>query len=313
MNLEMNRFFFKLLLFLFPITIGLVCIEIFYRTVPNNYTSKSNYLKTHSSQIEVLFFGDSHCMYGLNPDYFALHAFNLGNVSQTIYFDKLLFDKYVDLPNLKKVIFCIEYTNLSQMDNSQDDVYRKYYYQSYMDVEVSIISKFDIGRYSLVFAQSYERTKHLLKRYLKTGNLVDCNANGWGNNYKKRDRTSPNTIAKSRAAIQEDGLMNFKVNTERLQQIINICKQKNIQILIVSMPQTRLFESYLNPKKLKKIIETCTGLQNKNNQNVHYLNLFHDKRFENADFYDADHLNDYGAMKCSKIVNLYLNQIHVKK
>ena len=39
---------------------------------------------------------------------------------------------------------------------------------------------------------------------------------------------------------------------------------------------------------------------------VSYLNLFMDSRFEDSDFYDADHLNFKGAIKCSKIIDEYI-------
>ena len=302
----MNKFYKRLLLFLFPILCCVGGIEYFYRTVPNNYTVKQNYIDTHAKDIEVLLFGDSHCFYGLNPDYFSQHALNLSNVSQTIYFDKLLLEKHIDrLPKLKKVVFCIEYTNLSQADNTGEDDWRKYYYQHYMHLKVPIISKWDVRQYSLTLSQDFNRTMKLIKRYCKTQKLYDCNPNGWGTNYKKEDRIQPSEVAKARAAMQEDGSMDFALNADRLQQMIAECKQRNIEVVIVSMPQTHLFESYLNQSKLQKIIATCTAFQT-NNNNVHYLNLFRDERFVDEDFYDADHLNSDGAVKCSKIVNDYL-------
>ena len=48
------------------------------------------------------------------------------------------------------------------------------------------------------------------------------------------------------------------------------------------------------------------SFQTKNPKDVFYLNLFDDSRFSEEDFYDADHLNDEGALKCSTIVNDYL-------
>jgi hypothetical protein len=299
----------KWMLFLLPIILLYGGVEFFYREVPNNYTQKANSIKKHSNETEVLLFGDSHCFYGLNPSYFSKKTFNLSNVSQTLYFDHLLFEKYVDqLPKLKQVVFCIEYTNLSQEDNTQDDVWRKYYYQQYMNLEVPSISIFDIKQYSLALTQNLDRTVKLLIRYFKTGSIIDCDTNGWGTNYKKKDRIRPEEVAKHRAIVQEDGSVNFDVNSNRMQKMITECEQRNIQVIIVSMPQTKLFESYLNPKKLKKIIATCTGFQRNNKNTVHYINLFHDNRFIDEDFFDADHLNDIGATKCSKIVNDSLNK-----
>lgn len=57
--------------------------------------------------------------------------------------------------------------------------------------------------------------------------------------------------------------------------------------------------------KLQKIFATANLLE-KDNSNVSYLNLFQDSRFVNDDFYDADHLNNEGAKKCSIITNQYI-------
>lgn len=306
----MGKLKVKIIIFLVPIAVLWGITEYFYRTIPNNYSAKNQYLKTHSTDIETLLFGDSHCLYGLNPDYFSKNTFNLSNVSQTIYFDKLLFFKHLDnLPKLKQVVFCIEYTNLSQKDNTDEDIFRKYYYQYFMGLQVPIISNYDLKQFSLALTQSFKKTIDLYGRYIKTGTILDCNPNGWGNNYIKENRISPEAVAINRAASQEDGLMDFKLNIARMDTIIAECNKRKIKVLIVSMPQTKIFTSYLNPKKLKSIFETCNQFQQQNKNTVQYLNLFKDNRFVDTDFYDADHLNNEGAKKCSKIVNSYLNQI----
>ena len=288
----------------------LTVLEVFYRNIPNNYSLKNQEINKNSQKIEVVLFGDSHCLYGLNPSCFSKNTFNLSNVSQTIYFDKLLFNKYVDkLPKLRQVVFCIEYTNLSQIDNSGDDSWRKFYYNRFMYLEVPLISKLDPRNYCLSFTQSFYKSRDLVKRFVKKKTILDCDSLGWGNSYKKAERIPAAQVAQSRAIVQEDGSIDFEVNKNRIDEIIKKCKEKNIQVLIVSMPQTKIFESYLNQNKLEKIKETCAAFQAKNPKEVFYLNLFDDSRFAEEDFYDADHLNNEGAVKCSKIVNDYLTSI----
>ena len=178
-----------------------------------------------------------------------------------------------------------------------------------MHLEIPLISNLDPRNYSLALTQSFCKSRDLVKRYIKKGTIVDCDSLGWGTNYKKEDRIPAIQIAKIRAIVQEDGLMDFKLNKSRINSIIQKCKERNIQVLIVSMPQTKIFESYLNQNKLKAIKQTCLDFQTKNPNTAYYLNLFEDTRFSEEDFYDADHLNDQGAVKCSKIVNNYLTTI----
>ena len=68
--------------------------ELFYRSVPNNYTVKDENVRKAYNSTEVLIFGNSHAFYGLNPEHFSAKAFNISNVSQTLFHDKLLFDKH---------------------------------------------------------------------------------------------------------------------------------------------------------------------------------------------------------------------------
>lgn len=305
----MKKFITKILWLAIPFVLGFVGLEVFYRLVPNNYTVKYQNIQKQAQRIEVLLLGDSHCLYGLNPKYFTRPTFNLSQVSQTLYFDQLLLDRYLDhLPQLRQVVFCIEYTNLSQADNSGDDSWRKFYYQKFMHLQVPIIHWADPRNYFLSCTQNFYKSRDLVKRYIKTRTIVDCDAQGWGINYTKAQRIPPASVARQRALVQEDGSMDFSVNQNRLDAMLQKCRQRNLQVLIVSMPQTLVYEHLLNPVKLEKIKQTCAGFQQKYPQNVRYLNLFDDSRFTEEDFYDADHLNDQGAIKCSQIVNAFLQQ-----
>ena len=305
----MQKSLYRLLLFLVPILIAWGGLEYFYRAVPNNYTVKRDYLQNHADEIEVLLFGSSHYLYGLNPDYFSKHTFNLSNVSQTIYFDHLLFKRYIEsLPRLKKVVFCIEYTNLSQTDNTQDDVFRKYYYNAFMDLPSPIVSAWDPKKYSLALSRSLDASLTQLQKYWDNGTIVSCDTKGWGNDYAKEKRRPPQLTGKQRARAHEDGLMDFRINTAKIRSMIVECQQRGIKVFIVSLPQSKSYSDHLNQKKLKAIFETCRSFETTFSANTHYLNLFNDPRFQDSDFYDADHLNDSGAEKCSKIVNNFINE-----
>ena len=292
-----------------PILIAWGGLEYFYRAVPNNYTVKRDYLQQHAADIEVLLLGSSHCMYGLNPQYFTQPTFNLSNISQTIYFDHLLFKKYIDsLPHLKKVVLCIEYTNLSQTENTEDDVFRKYYYNTFMDLPSSILSDWDPKKYSLALSRGLDASIKQLLKYYYNGTIVNCDTKGWGNDYPKEKSMRPQLTGKLRAEAHEDGLMDFRVNIAKIRSMIVECQQRGIQVFIVSLPQSKTYSEHLNQKKLQAIFETCRSLETLFAANTQYLNLFTDHRFMEGDFYDADHLNDSGAEKCSKIVNDFINE-----
>jgi hypothetical protein len=302
----MKKTAFKLFLFLLPIVLVWGSVEWFYRTAPNNYTVKYDYMESHAVEVQTLLFGSSHCFYALDPKYFSGNTFNLANISQSIYFDALLFDRYFErMPKLKKVVFCVEYSNLSHKENAREDAFRKYYYENYMHLDVPIVSCLDPKKYSLAFTRSLEQTWESYQRYDYFGTIVDCNPNGWGNNYPKVYRYGPAYNVKERLQAHEDGSTDFSANVQRLQHMIDECRKRNVQVVIVSLPQSRLYTLGLNRKKLDLIYTACAQLASQN-ENVRYLNLFEDSRFSDDDFFDADHLNDVGAVKCSRIVNVFL-------
>ena len=306
----MKKIIYKTLFFLTPIVLLLLGVELFYQIVPNNYTSKSQHIQKKYDDTKILILGNSHAFYGLNPKYFDKSTFNLSNISQTLYFDELLFEKHIDkLKKLEYVILNIEYTSLSQLDNTQEDVWRKYYYKRYMDLDVPIVSVFDPKCYFLSLNKNFESNFKLIKRYFSEGTIIDCDEYGFGVNYTKELKKSNfDSITPIIIKRHEDNSLNFANNINRIQAIINICKSKGIKVVLVTMPVIKGYAQGVNQVKLNKIFKTCLSFE-KNNENVHYLNLFNDFRFTNEDFYDPDHLHSEGAKKCSMIMNEFLINI----
>jgi hypothetical protein len=305
----MKKLVRKITFFVLPILIVLGIIEVFYRVVPNNYIVKNRNVIKNYETAEVLILGNSHTFYGLNPAYFDKPTFNLSNISQTLYFDKLLFDKHIDkFKKLKYVILNVEYFSLGVLNNSSESDWRKYYYEMYMDLDVPIIEKTDINRYLLSSPRGFNANIKLMQRYFADGTIIDCNDSGFGINYTKEKIKIKDIYEDALVRVKghENNNMNFSENNMILQKMIDKCNSLGIKVIIVTMPVSKPYAKGVNQKKLGKIVETCLSLENKN-ANVHYINLFNDSRFTNEDFYDADHLHTDGARKCSKIINSFIN------
>lgn len=303
----MIKFSKKIFIFLFPIILIFIGFELFYRLVPNDYSYKFDTIQTKFENTKVLVFGNSHTFYGLNPQYFDKPTYNISHVSQTLYFDKILFDNYIDkFKKIEWVILHIEYTSLSEIVNTDENNWRKYYYQYYMNLNVPSIKPYNLQQYFLSATRTFNGNINLIKRYYNDGTIVDCDQNGFGINYTKKTKQIINlNDALNRVKSIEDNLMDFSENISRIEAIIKKCKSKNIKILLLRMPVTNYFSKNVNLSKLQKINETCIKITNQN-PNVIYLNLFKDTRFTNDDFYDSDHLHSDGAIKSSKIVNAFL-------
>ncbi|MGE4347973.1 MAG: hypothetical protein AB7D46_11260 [Flavobacteriaceae bacterium] len=305
----MKVFFRKISFFLVVIFVIWFLMECFYRFVPNNYTEKHKNVQKHYNNFEVLIFGNSHAFYGLNPKHFDKTTFNIANISQSIYFDKLLFDRHIDnFKNLKYVILNVEYTSLSQQDNTQEDVWRKYFYHAQMDLDVSIIPFYDIRQYSLALSRSFKNSVNTVNQYLKNGTIAECDQSGWGNIYTYQNRRQNlDELAVRVTEKHEDNSMDFKINTQRIKSIIKKCKEKNINVILVTMPVHKSYSEKVNPKKANAIFAVAQNLA-RENPNAFYINLFYNKNFSDEDFYDPDHLNDRGAKKCSILLNEFIEQ-----
>ena len=122
----MQKVICKLFFFALPFLVFFLDIEVFYRTVPNNYSFKHNAVQQKYDTAEVLILGGSHTFYGFNRTYFDKPAFNLANLSQSLYFAALLLDKHLHhFQKLKYVMLNVEYYSLSQADTSAENNSRK--------------------------------------------------------------------------------------------------------------------------------------------------------------------------------------------
>lgn len=301
----MKQFLKKIRFFVAILIVVWAATELFYRLVPNNYTVKNNSIEQNYSQCETLIFGNSHAFYGLNPAEFDDKAFNLANVSQTLFFDRLLFFKHADkMPKLKNIIITVEYSSLSQRDDHPELEWRKYFYESQMGLHTGSISPFDIKKYSMALVPRFSITLEAFKQYTQQGTLAECGPNGWAPKIGVNNQYNNPEMGKNIVQKHEEGAVAFDVNLKRLNDIIQACKAKNIKVFIVTMPVTSHYANAVTITKLNNIIQHCKAFTN--SKDIFYLNLFKDERFNNTDFYDTDHLNTKGAAKCSKIVSDFI-------
>lgn len=292
-----------ILLFLVPVILVFAAAEIFYRTVDNNYTLKNEQIYEQADTIETLVMGDSQSFFGINPSYFEDQTFSFANISQSVYFDEILINKHLDsLSNLKTVILPLGVNSLSQKVNTFDEVWRKYFYKAQMHVEVPIISDYDLKNYSLTLTKRFKQTVRTVKKRVLEGTLVGCELNGWANYYRTEESLDLEKTAKYIIGVHSDDNFDFEENLQRLRSIIETCEKRNIKTKIVFMPVSNIYANGINNVKVKAMDDLFINLK-KDYKNVDYLNIYNEGSFSDGDFYDANHLNTKGAIKCSKIIN----------
>jgi len=273
-------------------------LELFYRWVPNNYTYKHQRLPQIKESVKVLISGNSHALYGLDPEYFELPTYNLAQVSQTLYFEELLLQKHLpEFEKLQYLILNVSYFTLSQQDFTAEDVFRRYYYHAFMDITDAEMTPWDPKRYSLALTREWKHTWRFMKQVVKKGTLVNCNPNGFGNDYIGQNINLTEEAIQQLGIRHEDGLLDFSKNLERLKNISDLCKSQNIQLVLVSLPVSASYYQQMNIQKWQLIHERLVAFAS--TSGTVYFNLLQFDGVDEEDFYDPDHLNQQGAKKIS--------------
>jgi hypothetical protein len=149
----------------------------------------------------------------------------------------------------------------------------------------------------------------ILKKQLSGKSLVNCSSSGWANNYKGTDKVKIQSNAKSAAERHDSFNHGIETNLERLVEIGKLCEQRNIALVVVTLPVSKDYRLAMDNKKwikTKIMLESFASAS----ENVHYMDWLDRKDFSLEDFHDPDHLNHVGAKKVSKLLDNYLMLKH---
>ena len=299
-----KKFLFKFIRFVTPMVLLILFIEQQYRSIPNDYTYKSEYLQNQGGQIEVLALGGSHNYRGIDPDLFDKKGFNAAMVSQSINIDYFILKKYKDqLTNLQYVIIPISYPTLTTTMEESRESWRKYRYIHYMGYdELTLKDMFSINRYLAISQETgISIIKNLYRYWFHGRNFRDCQPNGWG---KSGSYTPQNLeyLAKEAAQRHEDHSFDMSENMKYLNGLIRLSREGNYKLLLITTPATKYYTESLNDKKWSMIMHTCDSIA-KNHAHVKYFNLLYDSTFTDSLFLDGDHLNSEGAQLLTRKLN----------
>jgi len=303
----MKKFLKQACVFLMPLIILGVIFEVTLRQIPNDYEFKYSQIDLEKEFIKTLILGSSHSMYGFNPEFFKEKAYNLGHVSQTIDLDYYLLEKYIKvLPKLETVIVRLSYTTMHEQIKTGPESWRLKDYNLYYNLNVSTNLKYKSEGLSVKLKNNLSRLKDY---YLDQDKMIEVETSGWA--FFKEERTinsikqSGSIIAK-RHTIKDDALVDE--NIEFLDEIIKLCKNEGVKVLLVTLPAHKSYIDNLDKHQLDIVVSAGERMKQKYN-NCSYLNLLEDDNFNGEDFYDADHLNRKGAKKLSVLVDRFISAL----
>ncbi len=295
----------KVLLFLLPVMVVFVLLEIALRAMPNDYKVKSAYLEEHAEEIEVLILGSSHAYYGIDPEYFSDPCFNAAFYSQTLRYDLEIVKKYQSrFEHLNTIILPISYFSLFSQLETGNAPYMVKKYNLYMGMDVSPALK---DHMELLGIQLRKNLRKLGDYYLRGEDPITCTELGWGTTHNSIDnqdleKTGASASLRHTLLIENAAGEQEKENLESLRQLTGICHEKGIHLLLVTLPAYETYAQRLKSEHLDYMQEALNTLID-GNANLLYLDLLNDPAFAREDFYDADHMNEKGTQKLSLILN----------
>ncbi len=90
--------------------------------------------------------------------------------------------------------------------------------------------------------------------------------------------------------------------------MIRDCQKRNIKVILLTTPTFHTYYDVLNQDQVIEREEICNSLVQKYNH-VIFLDWLKHKQFNEDDFFDADHLNEYGAEKLTKMLDEFIMQM----
>ncbi|TDG37691.1 hypothetical protein EZJ43_00940 [Pedobacter changchengzhani] len=304
----MNTFVKKLTIFVLPILFLAICGEYLVRRIPNDYSQKQTYLDNHADDINVLFLGNSHIYYGINPEYIRNKSYNAAYISQSIDYDLAILELYKDhWKELKYIIIPIDYFSLDSKLGTSVEAWRVKNYTIYYNIDID--QKSVKNNSEMLSSNLKINSEKLNNFYLKKESAITSNKFGWGTSYnsgKNKDLDRTGMTAALRHTVKDDDT--HKNNLRILKNIIQFGKQRNIKIILITCPTYKTYYDNLNLNQLHNTITAVTDIAKKNN--VDYYNWLKDKSFDKSDFYDADHLNEIGAKKLTMKIDSLIQKPH---
>lgn len=283
----MKRFLLALAIGCFSLLVFSGIIEYCQLRVGNNYSYKYWYMEEHRDKIRTLLLGNSTIENSINPQLIGDSTFNLASSYRWIYYDFQLLDKYIsDMPNLKQVIFGMNYPNpfhqSYHFSDSDNNDYEKHMYEKFMHIKYDDNSNHWLGLFR----------GYIDYRSLFVGHLCDSlgyeAVEGQSDLWQTEHNIDHNVIYNEHA---QEELAEF---TNYLKEMARLCHLHKVRFIVITPP---CHDSYIaNVRQegldiLHGIIESV-----RSEYPVEYIDYLQDEEFRaDSVYYNCSHLNAIGA------------------
>lgn len=294
----MKRFLSYVGVFALVVLLSLAAGEVIVRNIPNPYKIKARGLERNGDRVATLVLGSSHTYYGIVPEALGDSVFNLANISQNYEYDYLLLEKYAPLmPNLRRVIINVGYSSFSDSDFPHGEWWQETNYQLYMGVNKHgplSHTGFEISNFPIYAGK--------LRKFMTRKSPAICDTAGFGLDYTFDSRYDgwerTGEIAARRHTSTDTSWVGY--NLGYLRRLINLCRAIGAEPVLVTPPCYVTYNEHLDKAQFDRYVDLTDTVVAA--YGLRWLDFLTDSRFTADDFWDADHLNDRGALKFTRVL-----------
>lgn len=296
-NKQIKKIIAKISILAIPILCIMIYLEVNLMKIENNYHIKKQFIEEEIKDIDTIITGSSHTAFGINPDFLQDKVFVLAFPWQNLYYDDKLVLKYLkDMEKLRLAIITVSYPSL------ETGITRKNFYAYYYGIMSPNTMGWEIHpeKYSLLYVYGMRNSLELAFNGFK-GLSEDfvVERNGFLHNKVEQQQELDDNYG--RGVLMGMKEKYIKENVESIEEMIRALQERNIAVVIITIPQFYKYTDKLDAEKYGRMQGNINYLCNK--YSVEYHNYLFDKRFTAEDFRDIAHLNPQGAKKFSEIIN----------
>jgi hypothetical protein len=324
----MKIFLKKILIFSFLPLVILLLFDFWLRGQDSIYEKKYEGLLSSKDLVQLLILGNSHATYGVDPTAFSnIYAYNLANLSQTLYFDKRLTLRSIQqgVHKLKYVLISIDYHSLFTESQEHRDYWSwyghgiEYKKKNYL---LPAISPFLWGytprvSFSLLSKTIRNHIRYAGKAIVHFNVEPDIDASAPLQQgfitFTETDEDSFNELSyRERIERYREpvGSKRAEVLTD-LEDFIVQLQSSGITPIFFTSPTFHEYNQYLDSATIHRNMNDIHRLSEK--YSIDHWDYMDDRRFTKENFYNSDHLNKKGAGKFSKILSERLNILQLQR
>jgi len=288
----------------------------------------------NKAETEILIFGSSHALYGINPQYFSRPAYNFAYSAEDLFHSYLKLKKYAgSMPALKAVILSVDYFSFGYFEKKSQFRNIAYGYNKYLPDYLSFRYYLEIfspffrcrswftdsfkSRYIKKEKTAVSETIELSQDPLVNDNLRKDTLMGSGYYFTLKNNREIINDKKAREQIKAFAVDNYSeenvsLNEALLKKFLKLCRKNNIKVLLITTPYFQTYYDNFPPEKSALMHETIRRNLDENN-GIYYRDYSRSEIFKIGDFMDNDHLNARGARLFSIILNTAVKNLLIKE